>query len=60
MSDREGAIHRANNLLDTILKTQPNLLSTKTFSASEGKAAGEFISAPRDRLIAMHQEVPNP
>lgn len=56
--EQEKARSAADSLLFDILKTQPEFLKPQVLNDETGKAAGDFISALRDRLTEMYLKAP--
>lgn len=56
MSDTDRAAFAADNLLELLIKHQPDLIKPFQGESSEesGKEAGEFIAGLRARLIDMY------
>lgn len=58
MSKNTQAVTSADNLLDALIKSQPDLIKAVHPDADNGKSVGEFIAALRERLIAMYEKTP--
>lgn len=58
MNKDTQAITSADNLLDVLIKSQPDLIRPVHPSPESGKDVGEFIAGLRQRLIAMYEQTP--
>lgn len=58
MSKDTQATVAADNLLDALIKSQPDLIKAVHPDAENGESVGNFIASLRDRLIAMYEKTP--
>ena len=54
--DKQDADEKADFMIETLLKTQPQLFSNVTPHGSNGKAVADFIAALHADLSATYQK----